>query len=107
MHDDVLLISFTKSHIQNANVSQRTGIEKNTSMKCGNYMGARRGGETDQQKIIMHKAYCNRDTGDYDVIKSENSTLRVAPHPTPALSQFFVYHDYPLFPEYSVQAIPI
>ena len=36
MHDDVLLISFpTKPHIQNANVSQRTGIEKNTSMKCG------------------------------------------------------------------------
>ena len=36
MHDDVLLISFTiKPHIQNANVSQRTGTEKNTSMKCG------------------------------------------------------------------------
>ena len=36
MHDNVLLISFTtKPHIQNANVSQRTGIEKNASMKCG------------------------------------------------------------------------
>ena len=35
MHDDVLLISFTTMpHIQNENVSQRTGIEKNTSMKC-------------------------------------------------------------------------
>ena len=57
MHDDVLLISFTpKPHIQNANVSQRTGIKKNTSMKlekaCRNYMGARRGGETDQQNVI-------------------------------------------------------
>ena len=36
MHDAVLLINFTtKPHIQNANVSQRIGIEKNTSMKCG------------------------------------------------------------------------
>ena len=34
MHDDVLLISFTiKPHIQNANVSQRTATEKNTSME--------------------------------------------------------------------------
>ena len=32
MHDDVLLISLTtKPRIQNANVSQRSGIEKNTS----------------------------------------------------------------------------
>ena len=33
--------------------SQSTGIEKNTNMKCAkarrNYMGARRGSETDQQ----------------------------------------------------------
>ena len=62
MHDDILLISFTtKPHIQNANVSQRTGIEKNTSMKCGKSMqklhGTRRGGKTDQQDIIVHKAY--------------------------------------------------
>ena len=36
MHDNVLLISFTtKPRIQNANVSQKTGTEKNTSMKCG------------------------------------------------------------------------
>ena len=36
MHDDVLLINFTtKPRIQNANVSQRIEIEKNTSMKCG------------------------------------------------------------------------
>ena len=35
MRHGVLLISFTpKPRIQNANVSQRTGIEKNTSMKC-------------------------------------------------------------------------
>ena len=34
MHDDVLLINFTtKRHIQNANVSQRIEIEKNTSME--------------------------------------------------------------------------
>ena len=32
MHDDALLISFTtKPRIQNANVSQRMEIEKNTS----------------------------------------------------------------------------
>ena len=47
MHDDVLLISFTtKPHIQNANVSQRTGIEKNTSIKCGKSVQKLHGNET-------------------------------------------------------------
>ena len=29
----------------------------NVEKACTNYMGARRGGETDQQNVIMHKAY--------------------------------------------------
>ena len=38
--------------------SQRTGIEKNTSMKCGKSV-QRCGGETGQQNVITHRAYCN------------------------------------------------
>ena len=61
MHDDILLISFTtKPRIQNANVSQRTGIEKKYQHEMWNkraYVGERRGGETDQQNVIMHKAH--------------------------------------------------
>ena len=45
MRDDVFLTSFTtKPHIQNANVFQRTGIEKipawNVEKACRNYMGS-------------------------------------------------------------------
>ena len=70
MHDDVLLISFTtkRPHIQNANVSQRTGIEKNTSNK----MWKKRAETTWERgmvvKLISKTSSCRRPIGVRDSV---------------------------------------
>ena len=62
MHDDVLLISFTttsRSHVVSARFSTfYAGILFN-SCPLGNIciLNVRLGSETDQQYVIMHKAY--------------------------------------------------
>ena len=63
MHDDVLLINSPPSLTFKIQMcSQRTGIEKNISMKCGQSAqklnGERRGGESDQQNVTMHEVFC-------------------------------------------------
>ena len=61
MHDDVLLINFTtKPHIQNANVSQRIEIEKNTKMEGERSVQIVHGNEAWVVKLIRKMSSCIR-----------------------------------------------
>ena len=62
MRDDVLLINLPPSLTFKMQMFRRGQELKripawNVEKACRNYMGARRGGETDQQNVIMHKVY--------------------------------------------------